>query len=52
MGGTDTPYSAYGRYYIRVNDSDIVMHSSQLEHFSNLRKIHILSGKKKILNME
>lgn len=38
VGGTDTPYSAYGRYYIRVNDSDIVMHSSQLEHFFESKK--------------
>ena len=31
--GNDTPYSAYGRYYIRINDADIVMSSSQLENF-------------------
>jgi len=31
--GTDTPYSAYGRYYIRVNDADIQMDSYQLQSF-------------------
>ena len=31
--GTDTPYSAYGRYYIRVDDSDIYMDSKQLWKF-------------------
>ena len=31
--GNDTPYSAYGRYYIRINDADIVMNSSQLQNF-------------------
>ena len=31
--GKDTPYSAYGRYYIRINDSDIVMDSNQLQRF-------------------
>ena len=31
--GDDTPYSSYGRYYIRVNDSDIIMHSSELQHY-------------------
>lgn len=31
--GTDTPYSAFNRYYIRLNDSDITMDSLQLQHF-------------------
>lgn len=31
--GDDTPYSAYGRYYIRVNDADIPMDSYQLQGF-------------------
>jgi ATP-dependent DNA helicase RecG len=31
--GSDTPYSAYGRYYIRINDSDILMTSNQLEKY-------------------
>jgi len=31
--GEDTPYAAYGRYYIRINDADIVMTSSQLQKF-------------------
>ena len=31
--GDDTPYSAYGRYYIRINDADIPMESGQLQRF-------------------
>ncbi len=31
--GDDTPYSAYGRYYIRVDDADIFMDSKQLWKF-------------------
>lgn len=31
--GYDTPYSAYGRFYIRVNDADILMHFDLLQHF-------------------
>ncbi|MBQ7246852.1 MAG: putative DNA binding domain-containing protein [Lachnospiraceae bacterium] len=31
--GTDTPYSAYGRYYIRLDDEDLVMTNDQLEAF-------------------
>lgn len=31
--GDDVPYAAYGRYYIRINDADIVMDSIQLQHF-------------------
>jgi len=33
VNGDDTPHSAYGRYYIRVNDSDIMMDSYQLQSF-------------------
>lgn len=31
--GDDTPYSAYGRFYIRVNDADISMEPLMLQHF-------------------
>ena len=31
--GDDTPYSAYGRYYIRSDDEDLLMTNSQLENF-------------------
>ncbi|MBR5427536.1 MAG: putative DNA binding domain-containing protein [Clostridia bacterium] len=31
--GEDTPYSAYGRYYLRSDDEDLVMSNSQLESF-------------------
>ena len=33
VDGNDTPYSGYGRYYIRINDADIIMNSSQLQYF-------------------
>lgn len=31
--GDDTPYSAYGRFYIRLNDSDIMMQSKQIQYY-------------------
>ena len=31
--GDDTPYSAYGRYYIRVNDADLSMNNDQLQKY-------------------
>ena len=31
--GEDTPYSAYGRYYLRSDDEDLIMTNSQLESF-------------------
>lgn len=33
VSGEDTPYSAYGRYYIRSDDEDLVMTNAQLESF-------------------
>ena len=36
--GDDTPYSAYGRYYIRIGDGDILMTSSQLQKFFEDKK--------------
>ena len=39
--GEDTPYSAYGRYYTRVDDSDIVMDSQQLwRYFESKNKTY------------
>lgn len=38
--GNDTPYSAYGRYYIRVNDSDIQMNSNQLQVFFSNKELN------------
>ncbi len=39
--GDDTPYSAYGRYYIRVDDSDIFMDSKQLwKYFESKSKTY------------
>ncbi len=31
--GEDTPYSAYGRYYIRINESDNSMNADRLQKF-------------------
>ena len=31
--GNDTPYASYGRYYVRVNDADILMQSQELQHY-------------------
>ena len=31
--GEDTPYSSYGRYYIRSDDEDLLMTNAQLESF-------------------
>lgn len=36
--GNDTPYSAYGRYYIRLDDGDIPMTSNQLKAFFENKK--------------
>ena len=39
--GDDTPYSAYGRYYTRVDDSDIFMDSRQLwKYFESKSKTY------------
>ena len=39
--GDDTPYSAYGRYYIRVDDSDIYMDSNLLwKYFESKNKTY------------
>ena len=31
--GDDTPYSAYDRYYIRINDADVIMDAYQLQKY-------------------
>lgn len=31
--GKDTPYSSYGRYYIRISDSDVLMSLNELQNF-------------------
>lgn len=31
--GNDTPYSAYNRYYIRINDADISMNNHELQKY-------------------
>lgn len=37
VSGDDTPYSAYGRYYTRVDDADIYMDSNQLWKYFELK---------------
>ncbi len=38
VSGSDTPYQAYGRYYTRVDDSDIVMDSNMLWKYFELKR--------------
>lgn len=38
--GDDTPYSAYGRYYIRINDADVMMSNNQLQLFFENKEIN------------
>ena len=39
VSGTDTPYSAYGRYYTRIDDADILMDSNELWKFFDSKDI-------------
>ncbi len=45
--GNDTHYSAYSRYYTRINDADIIMNSSQLQHFFSLKEDNYTKWEKK-----
>ena len=45
--GNDTPYSAYGRYYTRVDDGDIPMTNSQLQHFFEQKEDNYLNWEEK-----
>ena len=36
--GEDTPYSAYGRYYIRIDDADVPMTTGQLQYYFENKK--------------
>lgn len=40
VDGDDTPYSAYGRYYIRINEDDVMMSNSQLQSFFENKEIN------------
>lgn len=40
VDGDDTPYSAYGRYYIRINDADVMMSNNQLQLFFENKEIN------------
>ena len=44
--GNDVPYSAYGRYYTRVNDSDILMDSLVLQRFFEEKEDNYLKWEK------
>lgn len=37
--GDNAPYSAYGRYYNRIHDEDILMTNLQLEQFFSLKEV-------------
>ena len=40
VDGNDTPYSAYGRYYIRINEADVMMSNNQLQFFFENKEIN------------
>lgn len=40
VDGNDTPYSAYGRYYIRINEADVMMSNNQLQSFFENKEIN------------
>ena len=44
--GNDTPYSAYGRYYIRLDDADIQMQQHELQHFFEKKEENYTSWEK------
>lgn len=44
--GQDKPYSAYDRYYVRVNDADIVMNSLMLQHYFEQKQDNFLQWEK------
>ena len=48
--GEETPYSAYGRYYIRSDDKDLIMTNSQLESFFSGKKYDYSNHQKNIVN--
>ncbi len=48
--GDDTPYSAYGRYYIRIDDGDIPMSNYQLQKFFEDKEDNYSSWEEKPTN--
>ena len=40
VDGDDTPYSAYGRYYIRINEAVVMMSNNQLQFFFENKEIN------------
>ena len=45
--GEDSPYSAYGRYYTRLDDADILMQPQELWHYFEKKKETYTSWEKK-----
>ena len=45
--GDDTPYSAYGRYYIRINESDNSMNADRLQRFFEEKEDNYSNWEKK-----
>ena len=45
--GNDTPYSAYGRYYTRIDDGDIPMSNNQLQNFFESKEDNYLKREEK-----
>lgn len=40
VDGDDTPYSAYGRYYMRINEADVMMSNNQFQFFFENKEIN------------
>lgn len=40
VDGDDIPYSAYGRYYMRINEADVMMSNNQLQFFFENKEIN------------
>ncbi|MCQ2802196.1 MAG: putative DNA binding domain-containing protein [Bacilli bacterium] len=51
VDGNDTPYSAYGRYYIRLDDSDIQMQQQELQHFFERKEENYSSWEKEATSL-
>lgn len=50
--GSDTPYSAYGRYYKRCDDQDLEMTGEELEYCFNNKNITYSKWEKTLTNYE
>ena len=50
--GSDTPYSAYGRYYKRCDDQDLVMTQDELEYCFNNKELSYTTWEKTLTPFE